>query len=76
MMAVSVTPNCESPRLGTPVALFDLQVRDLEGEGAVHAGGTNSGVEYDIVPDDHRPQDTRDLQPIRHRLRGRSASGS
>lgn len=53
MMAVSVTPNGASLRLGKPVTLFDLRTKGPAGEEWEYAGANNNnnGQVYDILPD-------------------------
>jgi hypothetical protein len=51
LMAVSVTPDGTSLRLGRPVALFDLDTTTATGEPATYAVGSDRGVEYDVLPD-------------------------
>jgi hypothetical protein len=51
MMAVSVTPEGSTLRLGKPVPLFDLRTTAPSGEmDAYHLGG-NAGTGYDVLPD-------------------------
>lgn len=51
MMAVSVTPDGASLRLGSPTPLFDLRAPGATGAGEVYTGGNNSGPGYDSLPD-------------------------
>jgi serine/threonine protein kinase/Tol biopolymer transport system component len=52
MMAVSVTPNGASLRLGKPVTLFDLRTKGPAGEEWQYAdANNNAGQVYDILPD-------------------------
>ncbi len=51
-LAVSVTPNGASLRLGRPVPLFDLRAKDRAGdEWQYSSGNNNPGTDYDILPD-------------------------
>jgi dipeptidyl aminopeptidase/acylaminoacyl peptidase len=51
MYVVSVTRDGASLRLGRPVALFDLHTTTSSGDPVTYAVGSNSGVEYDVMPD-------------------------
>jgi hypothetical protein len=53
MMAVSVTPDGASLRLGKPTPLFDLRAPGPTGVIEQYVGrvGVNSGAGYDILPD-------------------------
>jgi Tol biopolymer transport system component/tRNA A-37 threonylcarbamoyl transferase component Bud32 len=52
ILAVSVTPNGASLRLGKPVPLFDLRTTGPTGDAAQYlAGSSNAGAGYDVLPD-------------------------
>jgi serine/threonine-protein kinase len=51
MMAVAVTPDGASLRLGKPVPLFNLRVTGPTGVVQQYASGGNGGVGYDVLPD-------------------------
>lgn len=51
MMAVSVTPEGASLRLGKPAPLFDLRVPGPAGAIEQYQGSGNFGAGYDVLPD-------------------------
>ena len=51
MMAVSVTADGASVRLGKPVPLFDLRVQSSSGPIEQYGGSGNAGPGYDVLPD-------------------------
>jgi serine/threonine-protein kinase len=51
MMAVAVTPEGASLRLGKPTPLFDLRVPGTTGAIEQYARSTNIGAKYDLLPD-------------------------
>lgn len=51
MMAVSVTPDGASLRLGKPTPLFDLRAPGPTGVIEQYADGRNLGAGYDVLPD-------------------------
>jgi serine/threonine-protein kinase len=51
MMAVAVTPDGASLRLGKPVPLFNLRVTGPTGVVQQYASSVNSGATYDVLPD-------------------------
>jgi Tol biopolymer transport system component len=51
LMAASVTLDGDGLRLGTPVPLFDLRSADANGTVELYARSSNSGAEFDVMPD-------------------------
>ena len=51
MMAVSVTPESASLRLGKPAPLFDLRVPGPTGAIEQYQRSDNFGAGYDVLPD-------------------------
>lgn len=73
MMAVAITPEGASLRLGKPEPLFNLNVAGPSGEPEVYGVGNNSGVGYDVLPDGRfvmvkRPEQgtAREIVLVRH----------
>lgn len=53
-MAVSITPDRDTLRLGQPTPLFDLRAPGPGGATEVYRGGANGGAGYDSLPDGKR----------------------
>jgi hypothetical protein len=73
MMAVSVTPEGASLRLGKPVALFDLRVTGPAGAIEEFGFSGNAGATYDVLPDGRfvmfrgpSPIDAREIVVVHH----------